>query len=103
MFDRLSHVMMYVKDLDRAVTFYTDVLEFSPSFIIPNTFASLRHERMDCRIDLHPSEADLKDVGFGPIAYFAAKDFDGAMTRLKEKGVKVGEARREGDSPHSCR
>ncbi len=39
------------------------------------------------------------DVGSGPILYFAAKDFDGAITGLKQRGIKVGEARREGNSP----
>ena len=99
MLDRFSHPMMYVKDLDHAVKFYTDKLGFTPNFVVPNAFASLRHEGMGCRIDLHPAEADSKDVGFGPILYFAAKDFDGAIASLKENGITVGEERREGDSP----
>ena len=99
MFDRFSHAMIYVTNLDRAVEFYTEKLGFTPNFVVPGAFASLRHETMGCRIDLHPSEADSKDVGFGPIPYFAARDFDAAVAALKEKGVKVGEPRREGDSP----
>ena len=99
MFDRFSHPMMYVKDLDRAVKFYTEALGFTPNYVIPNGFASLRHEGMGCRIDLHPAESDSKDIGFGPVPYFAAKDLDGAIASLKEKGVKVGEARSVGDSP----
>ena len=99
MFDRFSHPMMYVKDLDRAVKFYTETLGFTPNFVVPNAYASLRHEGMECRIDLHPAKADTRDVNFGPIPYFAAKDFDGAIASLKEKGVKVSESRREGDSP----
>ena len=99
MFDRFSHPMMYVNDLDRAVKFYTETLGFTANFVVPNAFASLRHDGMGCRIDLHPAGADSKDVGSGPILYFAAKDFDGAITGLKQRGIKVGEARREGNSP----
>ena len=99
MFDCFSHPMMYVKDLDRAVKFYTETLGFTPNFVVPNAYASLRHEGMGCRIDLHPLEADSREVAFGPVPYFAAKDFDGAIASLIEKGVKVSEARREGDSP----
>ena len=99
MFDRFSHPMLYVNNLDRAVSFYTETLGFTPNFVIPNTFASLRHEKMGCRLDLHPSEADSRDVGFGTIPYFASGDFDKAISDLKEKGVKVGEPRSEGGSP----
>lgn len=98
MFDRLSHVMMYVKDLKRALEFYKGKLGFVANFETPH-YASLRHDSMKCRLDLHPSEANSKDVGFGPIPYFIAKDFDGAIAKLKKAGVKVGEPKREGDSP----
>lgn len=99
MFDRLSHPMLYVNDLERAVRFYVDVLGFAPNFVLPGQFASLRHDGMGCRLDLHPTEAGSRDVGFGPIIYFASSAFDQAVQRLKEKGVRVGEPRREGDSP----
>ncbi len=98
MFDRLSHVMMYVREMDRALAFYKGVLGFVANFESPH-YSSLRHDGMKCRLDLHPSEAGGKDVGFGPIPYFAAKDFDGALARLKAAGAKVGEPRREGGSP----
>ena len=98
MFDRLSHVMMYVNDIKRALDFYKGKLGFVANFESPH-YASLRHEAMKCRLDLHPTEAKSKDVGFGPIPYFTAKDFDGAIAKLKKAGVKVGEPKREGDSP----
>ncbi len=98
MFDRLSHVMMYVNDMSRALEFYKGKLGFVPNFESP-FYSSLRHEAMKCRLDLHPTEAKSKDVGFGPIPYFVAKDFDGAVAKLKQLGVKVGEPKREGDSP----
>lgn len=45
---------------------------------------------MNFRLDLHPTEANSKDVGFGAINYFVAKDFDKAIEDLQAKGVKVG-------------
>lgn len=98
MFDRLSHVMMFVNDMKRALEFYKGKLGFVANFE-SQFYSSLRHEGMKCRLDLHPTEAGSKDVGFGPIPYFVAKDFDGAMAKLKKAGVKVGEPKREGDSP----
>ena len=99
MFDRFSHCMMYVNDLDRAVKFYTDILGFTPNFIAPKFYASLRHDGMKCRIDLHPTEMHSKDVGAGPIPNFETKNFDNVIAELKQKGVKIGAPRREGDSP----
>ena len=98
MFDRLSHVMMYVNDMGRALAFYKGKLGFVVNFETPH-YSSLRHEGMKCRLDLHPTEADSKDVGFGPLPYFAAMDFDGALAKLQKAGVKTGTPRREGDSP----
>ncbi|MDX2050846.1 MAG: VOC family protein [Polyangiaceae bacterium] len=98
MFDRFSHVMVYVNDLERALDFYKGKLGFTADFETPH-YASLRHDGMKCRLDLHPSEAQSKDVGFGPIPYFLAEDFDLAVAELQRADVKVGEPRREGSSP----
>lgn len=98
MFDRFSHVMLYVNDIQRALAFYKGTLGFAANFESPH-YASLWHDAMKCRLDLHASEANSRDVGFGPMPYFAARDFDGALARLKAAGVKVGQPRREGDSP----
>lgn len=99
MLKRFSHVMMYVTDLDRAVRWYGENLEFAPRFVAPGAYASLAHEGIGCRLDLHPTETDGKDVGHGPIPYFVVDDLDAAAAALAGKGVKVGEIRREGDSP----
>ncbi len=98
MFKKLSHPMMYVTDLDRAVKFYCDKLHFKTRFYHEGAFASLFHEEMNCRLDLHPTEANSKDVGFGPIIYFASNDLDGDLTKLKNAGVKTGNPRTEGGS-----
>lgn len=98
MFEKISHTMFFATDLNRAVKWYTEVLGCKVNFNHPG-YASLRLEPFNYRIDLHPTEADSKDVGFGPMLYFAVKDIDKTLAALKEKGVKVGEPRREGQSP----
>lgn len=99
MFKRLSHPMFYVTDLERAVDFYTSKLGFIISFHHPKSYASLFHKDMTCRLDLHPTEAQTRDIGFGPLVYFTTSDMDRDLARLKENGIKVGEPRREGNSP----
>lgn len=71
---------------------------FKENFVVPNAYASLRHEEMNFRLDLHPTEANSKDVGFGAINYFVPIDFDKAIENLKNNGVKVGVPKREGES-----
>lgn len=99
MLKKFSHPMLYVNDLGRAVAWYKDKLGFKENFVVPGEYASLRHEGMGFRLDLHPSEADSKDVGFGSIQYFLATDFDQAVEALKSKGVEVGKPQRAGNSP----
>jgi catechol 2,3-dioxygenase-like lactoylglutathione lyase family enzyme len=99
MFERFSHPMYYVLDLARAVRWYTEVLGFETRFHAPGSYASLFHPELKMRLDLHPTEANSKDVGFGCLNYFSTKAFDQAIETLRGKGVKVGEPRREGGSP----
>lgn len=54
--------MLYVNDLGRAVAWYKDKLGFKENFVVPNAYASLRHEGMNFRLDLHPTEVSSKDV-----------------------------------------
>jgi predicted enzyme related to lactoylglutathione lyase len=96
MFKKLSHPMMYVNDLERAVKFYNEKLNFKIRFHHPEHYASLYSEEMNQRLDLHPSEANSKDVGFGPIIYFTSDNLDRDLTVLRSSGVKTGEPRTEG-------
>ncbi len=98
MFKKLSHPMMYVNDLGRAVTFYNEKLNFKTRFYHENAYASLFNEEMNCRLDLHPTEANSKDVGFGPIIYFTTDNLDRDLETLTKAGVKVGKAKTEGGS-----
>jgi catechol 2,3-dioxygenase-like lactoylglutathione lyase family enzyme len=90
--------MIFARDVMRAVAWYKDKLGFTENFASPY-YASLRHETMGCRLDIHPSEAEGRDVGHGPMPYFVAREFDAALKALRAKGVKTGEPRREGESP----
>jgi predicted enzyme related to lactoylglutathione lyase len=99
MFKKFSHPMLYVNDLGRAVAWYKDVLGFQENFVAPNSYASLFHKGMNFRLDLHPTEANSKDIGFGAIQYFLVEDIDATVNSLKSKGVRVSAPRREGDSP----
>ena len=58
--------------------------------------ASLGNEKVQARVDLHPSEADGKDVGFGPMPYFLVDDLDATLSGLAGKGVKVGAVNQQG-------
>lgn len=90
--------MIYVTDLERAVKFYCDKLNFKKRFYHENAFASLFHEEMNCRIDLHPTESNSQDVGFGPIIYFSSDDLDRDLAKLTSAGVKTGTPKSEGGS-----
>lgn len=99
MFKKLSHPMMFVIDLERAVKFYTEKLNFKIMFHHPGSFASLYHDQMNQRIDLHPTETDSKDVGHGPLLYFLSDNLDRDLALLRSSGVKTNEPRTEGGSP----
>jgi len=98
MFKKYSHPMLYVNDLARAVEWYKSKLGFKENFVAPNAYASLRHEGMNFRLDLHPTEANSKDIGYGAINYFTADNFDKTIADLQSKGVKVGTPKKEGES-----
>lgn len=93
-----SHPMLYVNDLGRAVQWYKEVLGFEERHVAPDAYASLFHPQLQMRLDLHPTEANSKDVGFGSIQYFTTSNLDNSIAALKERGVKVGEPRSEGGS-----
>ena len=95
---KMSHPMLFANDLERAVQFYQDKLGFSVMFHHPKAYASLFHKEMNCRLDLHPTEANSKDVGFGAMIYFESSDLLADVEKLKKLDVKVGQPKREGGS-----
>lgn len=94
-----SHPMLYVNDLARAIRWYKETLGFHIRYEAPGAYASLFHQQMNMRLDLHPTEANSSDVGFGPIIYFKTSHIEEALNELRDKGVKVGTARKEGGGP----
>lgn len=99
MFERFSHVMLFAADLDRAVKWYGEKLGFVPNFVVPHAYASLRHEELGMRLDLHPTEETGADVGHGPMPYFTVKDIAATLALLQARGVKTGSIQQEGSSP----
>lgn len=99
MFRKLSHVMLFVADLDRAVGWYRDTLGFEVLFVAPGAYAALRHAASGTKIALHPSEADGRDVGFGPMPCFLVDDIDAVVSDLRGRGVEVQDPRKQGESP----
>jgi predicted enzyme related to lactoylglutathione lyase len=91
-----SHVMMWVNDFDRALKWYTETLGCKVLFAESPHYASLRFEQAGVNLALHPSDADGKDVGFGPMPYFKVDDIDATLKALAEKSVKVGKVQQEG-------
>jgi predicted enzyme related to lactoylglutathione lyase len=98
MFSGFSHIMLYVNDIDRALKWYQENLGFRVNFASPY-YASLQLDPINFQLDLHPTEAASKDVGYGPIPYFKVKDINSTIDFLKTKGVKVSEPKKEGKSP----
>lgn len=119
MFDKLSHVMVFVQDMKRATEWYCGVLGFSVVFG-HDEFTMLRHAATGVRVDLHASGCRGGDKGHGegekghgtsgskgpggrdpeaPLPYLATKTFDDMLAQLKAKGVKTTEPRSEGGSP----
>lgn len=95
---QFSHVMLYVKDMERAAKWYQDVLGFGVQYLAAPHYASLRHEAMKLRLDLHPDPQDA-NAGRGAMVYFSAPDLDAAVAFFREKGVTVSDPRKRGDSP----
>jgi len=97
MFTGLSHVMLWVNDFDRALKWYTTTLGCKVNFSAAPHYASLRLESAGVNLALHPSDAEGKDVGFGPMPYFKVKDAAAALKTLAGKGIKVGKLQQEGE------
>ena len=92
-----SHCMLFARNLDRAVDWYRDKLEFSVDYHARGEYASLTHERLG-RLALHSTKSDAQ-IGKGPMPYFQCADLDATLASFRERGIKVGEPHQEGESP----
>lgn len=95
---QFSHVMLYVRDMERAVRWYQGVLGFTIRFLGAPHYATLWHESMKVRFDLH-GDSHGGNIGRGPIPHFAADDLDAAVAFLRAKGVTVSDPRSVEGSP----
>jgi predicted enzyme related to lactoylglutathione lyase len=92
---QFSHVMLYVNDVSRAVAWYRDTLGFSIRFESAPHYASLQHDRLKLRLDLHP-DRNGQNVGRGAEVYFQTDDINAAVADLRAGGLTVPDPRSEG-------
>ena len=85
-----STVYYFVKDMDRAIKFYTEVLNLPLKVRYDDHWAEV--DAGTITIGLHPTEAgkEAKDGGGGTVS-FIVNDIDSIVSELRKKGVKVGE------------
>jgi CreA protein len=79
----LDHVYYWVRDMDVAVTFYTDVLGLTPTRRAGNEWAEF--EAGPIRLALHGAEDAQPGGG---TAVFRVEDLDAARWRLEERGAR---------------
>ena len=83
-----NHIMIYVHDLNRSLSFYRDLLGFRLIETMPG-YARLRSPGANTTLALHvlgeTRELDPKREGIRP--YFELPDLDEVCKRLEEKGV----------------
>jgi methylmalonyl-CoA/ethylmalonyl-CoA epimerase len=88
---RIGQLALTVTDLDRAVTFYGDLLRLQHLFSFPGMAF------FDCggvRLMLTRPEGDNRVVSGGFTVYFHVEDIDAACATLRERGVRFE------DDPH---
>ena len=95
MFRQFSHVMLYVNDVSRAVAWYCDTLGFAINFNDAPHYASVKHDELKLRLDLHPDRKGT-NVGHGAEIYFLVDQIDAAVAALRAKGLTVPDPRSEG-------
>lgn len=98
MIGKMSHVMMWAKDLDKVARWYKEKLEFQITYHAPGEFLSLHHDGMG-RLDFHAAGDETGQIGKGPLPYFSTPDLAKALAWLESRGVKVGHVEQVADSP----
>ena len=98
---RMNHAVLYVRDVERTVSFYREVLDFRVKFEIPNQAAFLQapasHNDHDLGVfqvgsDAGPSLAGRSTVGLYHIAWEVdtLDELDRIAGKLREVGALVG-------------
>lgn len=87
---RFDCVFYYVRDLDRAVSFYSDILGFT----LRSRDVVARFDVDGVLIELVPTTGDSRVGGNGNARLaLAVDDIQSAATRLQARGVSVSEVR----------
>lgn len=107
--DGINHIALNVRDMDRALDFYTGVLGF-PVTMRSETQAGLKHIEVDAGnvaialfespgLDLTAAQKTMTDDGYLHFAFTGSYDrYDATLQTLKGKGVVLdGEPRDWGD------
>ena len=94
----LSVVYLYVRDFERSLSFYRDVLGLA--FDASDGWAEA-HLAGGMRFALHAAHDGVSDFSSGSMHLdFAVGDIDAAAARLRAAGVRVGEIYREPYGSH---
>jgi lactoylglutathione lyase len=94
----LSVVYLYVRDFDRSVAFYRDVLGLA--FDVSEGWAE-SYLAGGTRFALHAAHDGVTDFSAGSMHLdFAVDDIDAAVARLRAAGVQVGEIHRQPYGSH---
>jgi len=93
-----NHAMMYVKDVERAMRFYMDMMGFKliEDFRYEGTpvYARLRAPGGDGTIALHQAGPGVSVASDGVRLYFEIRDVDGFCRKLQHKGFYIPQAPR---------
>ena len=88
---RIGQIFVNVKDLDRAIAFYRDILGMTFLFQAPPNMAFFDCGGIRLMIEVPP---DKEFDHPGSILYFRVDDIDSSYAELKARGVDFG------DEPH---
>lgn len=94
---RLSHVMIYSQKHSESINWYCEKLGFEIDYNAPGVYASLHHKLLG-RLAIHAT-SNSNDIGKGPMPYLLCDDIRQTIAEMKDKGIKVSEPNREGESP----
>lgn len=82
--DSIGQIHISVNDIDKAVTFYRDVLGMNFLFQVPGQPMAF----FDCGgVRLYLGKPERAEFRSTPLLYYRVDDLQGAVTALKERGV----------------
>jgi catechol 2,3-dioxygenase-like lactoylglutathione lyase family enzyme len=88
-----NHAMVYVKDVERGLTFYRDLLGFKliEDFRYENepVYARLRAPGGDGTIALHQAGPEVSVLSDGVRLYFEVRELDNFCRNLQQKGFHI--------------